>query len=278
LPGWTIGALIVLATFVAGAVALTRWIDGQGTRGFFTPSPAPACVQNDCAALERGTLPSELPAPLHPSAQLPTPPRPAEPASLDASIAPEPPLLADAAARTDGLAAFAPVVPIPPVAVRSIASSVAAVAQPMPVDASRPLPVAPQDAAAAAARVEDAGLRGVRCGTAFCPEGLVCCNASCGTCRPPGASCSQVQCGPISPMSQACGPNTCNVGEVCCNASCGICTPPGGTCSQQRCEGVQIPISAHCGPNTCNVGQVCCNASCGICTNPGETCRKEPCQ
>src|SRR5204862_6682793 len=96
---------------------------------------------------------------------------------------------------------------------------------------------------------EDASARqGVHCGTAICAEGQVCCNASCGICRSPGASCSQVLCGPISPFSFPCGQNTCNVGEVCCNSSCGICTQPGGTCSQQRCDGVQVPVSTPCGP------------------------------
>jgi hypothetical protein len=240
------------------------------------PAPTPACVQNDCAQVmpaAPASDPTPAPAPL---ASSPAAPRAAEPAAIEAAPVPEPTQPVDAGARAEGLPMLASsVAAAPSTPLRGGPSSVAAIAQ--PVDASRPLPVAAPDAGSPSPRVEDAGARGVRCGTAICAEGQVCCNASCSMCRPPGASCSQVQCGPISPMSQACGPNTCNVGEVCCNASCGICTPPGGTCSQQKCDGVQIPVSIHCGPNTCNVGQVCCNASCGICTNPGETCSKDPC-
>ncbi len=33
------------------------------------------------------------------------------------------------------------------------------------------------------------------CGITSCDLGSVCCNASCGICAPPGASCSQIQCG-----------------------------------------------------------------------------------
>jgi hypothetical protein len=272
LPGWTIGALVVLAAFCAGAVALTRWLDGQGSRGFFSPAPAPACVENDCAQ-DAGVAAVETVTPAIPPAPPSAPPRPAELVAIDAAPV-EPTRPGDASFR-DAVAMFAAsAAPIPLPALRAVSSAVGAI---VVADASRAPAAAVPDASVAPARVEDAGPRGVRCGSAICPEGQVCCNASCSTCRPPGASCSQVQCGPISPMSAACGPNTCNVGEVCCNASCGICTPPGGTCSQQKCDGVQVPISVHCGPNTCNVGQVCCNASCGICTNPGETCRKEPC-
>jgi hypothetical protein len=270
--------------FVAGAVALTRWLDGQGSRGFFAPAPAPACVQNDCLQAQGGAAPSEPAPPPIPGTSLPTPPKPAEVVQTDPAPVAEPARSVEAGVRTEGIMTLAPsAAPVPFTALRAAASSIGVVAQ---LDAARAAaPAAAQDggarpaqeAGAPAARVEDSGPRGVRCGSVVCPEGQVCCNASCSQCRPPGVSCSQVQCGPISPMSQACGPNTCNVGEVCCNASCGICTPPGGTCSQQKCDGVQIPVSTHCGPNTCNVGQVCCNASCGICTNPGETCRKEPC-
>jgi hypothetical protein len=32
------------------------------------------------------------------------------------------------------------------------------------------------------------------CGTKTCPAGQTCCNASCGTCAPPGVACSQIAC------------------------------------------------------------------------------------
>lgn len=37
---------------------------------------------------------------------------------------------------------------------------------------------------------------GVQCGTATCPSGQVCCNASCGICTPPGNFCIQIACNP----------------------------------------------------------------------------------
>lgn len=119
----------------------------------------------------------------------------------------------------------------------------------------------------------------VRCGEALCPEGQVCCNASCGICTAPGGTCTKRACGmPYAPTSAACGPVTCNVGQVCCNASCGICTAPNQTCDKRQCEdAIQNPVSEVCGMTTCNVGQVCCNPSCGICTAPGAGCSHEVC-
>jgi hypothetical protein len=142
------------------------------------------------------------------------------------------------------------------------------------------------DAAVAAERApeprressREAGGPQMLCGNNVCPVGQVCCNASCGTCTPPGGTCSQQVCGAENlPLSAPCGPNTCNVGQVCCNPSCGICTPPGGTCDTKPCDGPKVPFSVPCGLNTCNVGQVCCNPSCGICVAPGESCRTDPC-
>jgi hypothetical protein len=37
---------------------------------------------------------------------------------------------------------------------------------------------------------------GPACGTKTCPAGEVCCNASCGTCVPPGNFCTQIACAP----------------------------------------------------------------------------------
>ncbi len=137
-------------------------------------------------------------------------------------------------------------------------------ASPPAVDAGRPAAAEPA---------------GVPCGTAVCPSGKVCCNASCGTCTDPGQKCSQLVCGMnVSTESVACGSNTCNVGQVCCNASCGTCTQPGQTCSKAPCDnGIQFPASPPCGMSTCNVGMVCCNPSCGICAPPGEACSQQPC-
>jgi hypothetical protein len=118
----------------------------------------------------------------------------------------------------------------------------------------------------------------VSCGPVACTGGQVCCNASCGICTEPGASCTNKDCSrPEAPLSELCGPNTCNVGQVCCNRSCGICTAPGETCSQRRCNGPVVPFSVTCGMNTCNVGEVCCNPSCGICAAPGASCDQKRC-
>ena len=121
---------------------------------------------------------------------------------------------------------------------------------------------------------------GETCGNNVCGPGLVCCNASCGTCTPPGEKCSQLVCGmPVVPGSVACGPSTCNVGELCCNSSCGTCTKPGESCdSARRCGSeIQYPESQLCGMQTCNVGLVCCNPSCGICAPAGEPCTQKTC-
>lgn len=147
--------------------------------------------------------------------------------------------------------------------------------------------IATGSAASSAAAVADAGTApvavpqtGEQCGNSVCAAGLVCCNASCGTCVPPGEKCSQLVCGmPVAPGSVACGSSTCNVGELCCNPSCGTCTRPGEDCdSARRCGSeIQFPESQMCGMQTCNVGLVCCNPSCGICAPAGEPCSQDTC-
>ena len=242
---------------------------------FFLPAAAPVCSGNDCYP-EASPVAGEPASSAGPQVVLAASSKPFELTLTDAATVEE----LRRPAEAGFLRADASVSVVQPLGSVMVAPRVSSGSGPSSavIDASKSAPVSPQDGAAPRPRAEEAGTRtGVHCGSAICPEGQVCCNASCGACRPPGASCSQVLCGPISPYSAPCGNNTCNVGEVCCNASCGICTQPGGTCSQQPCKGVEVPISTLCGPNTCNVGQVCCNASCGICTNPGETCRREPC-
>jgi hypothetical protein len=269
---------VVLVAFVAGAVVFTRWLDKDTIQRIFPPAPVPACVGNDCgsnriiAEPTPGQAESATPsaAPLV-APRAPAPSAPAELGEIDGGLDDPRRLFDGGGIRADAVALVAP----PATVAQLVAPRTASAGDASPsVDASASS--ASQDASASQTRAPDAA-HGVRCGSATCPEGQVCCNASCNTCRPPGATCSQVLCGPISPVSTMCGPNTCNVGEVCCNASCGICTLPGGTCSQQKCSGSETPVSILCGPNTCNVGEVCCNTSCGICTRPGESCRKEPC-
>jgi hypothetical protein len=75
------------------------------------------------------------------------------------------------------------------------------------------------------------------CGPNTCNVGQVCCNASCGTCVAPGATCDQTQCAgaPRAPTNVLCGRGQCNDGQICCNPSCGICVAPGETCAEQEC-------------------------------------------
>ena len=120
----------------------------------------------------------------------------------------------------------------------------------------------------------------VQCGSAQCPEGEVCCNASCGTCTRPGELCSQQVCGMSTyPGSVLCGLNECNVGEICCNASCGTCARSEAECDpNQECDNpVEYPQSVTCGMETCNTGLVCCNPSCGICAPYGVPCSQDAC-
>jgi hypothetical protein len=49
----------------------------------------------------------------------------------------------------------------------------------------------------------DASGTGVACGRVTCAPGLVCCNASCGTCVQPGMACIQVACDPPPPRPDA---------------------------------------------------------------------------
>jgi len=182
---------------------------------------------------------------------------------------PEPPAPSDASvpdARPTDLAAMAPTTPT------AVANTTGNAVQTTPQKStSTPSPRVAASAAPAS---------GESCGAVTCASGEVCCNASCGTCTPPGQKCSQMVCGMSAwPASVQCGSATCNVGDVCCNASCGTCVHPGMTCDTSPCENaIQDPNSPTCGLKaTCNVGNVCCNPSCGICAPPGEACSQTPC-
>src|SRR3569833_387559 len=77
-------------------------------------------------------------------------------------------------------------------------------------------------------------LGGEKCGSTVCGKGLTCCNASCGTCVPPGKGCTKQFCLPAT--GETCGAKKCPEDEICCNASCGICTPPDAKCPQIFCS------------------------------------------
>jgi hypothetical protein len=161
-------------------------------------------------------------------------------------------------------AAAAPQATSTPVGTRS--APALALASAASASAPPPAPAAPQP---------------VACGATQCAPGMVCCNASCGTCVNPGERCSQHICGmPVPPESATCGPNTCNVDQVCCNESCGICVHPGDPCDATRRCSDQITYgeSQSCGMQTCNVGLICCNPTCGLCVRPGESCSQRVCK
>jgi len=132
--------------------------------------------------------------------------------------------------------------------------------------------------AALAQEAEQTPLLAVTCGRVACAADQECCNASCGICVEPGATCTNKSCVDEEfPVSAPCGFTTCNVDQVCCNASCGICARLGEPCEDRSCDGPTLPYSPPCGMNTCNVGQVCCNPSCGTCAAPGVPCSQTPC-
>ena len=88
----------------------------------------------------------------------------------------------------------------------------------------------------------------VACGPSVCTGGMVCCNASCGTCTPPGGFCTQQACSPdVTCERQDCGelPERCADGSA-PPASCdandeGVCEwtvrecPPPGPCDADEC-------------------------------------------
>ena len=134
---------------------------------------------------------------------------------------------------------------------------------------------------------------GAQCGAVTCGVGLECCNASCGTCVPPGGACTQQYCEPVEGVDAgqcggramcaiacqygfevdadgcelcqcrpapdagsggvACGASTCGAGEECCNSSCGTCVPHGGACTQQYCEPVGDADAGQCSGVVCSV-------------------------
>jgi len=89
---------------------------------------------------------------------------------------------------------------------------------------------------------------GVACGATTCAVGFVCCNASCGMCAPPGASCVDLFCGDADagPPSTDCGGLagiTCPTGFFCDYAIDAMC---GGGDQLGTCR--PIPTSCPGGP------------------------------
>jgi hypothetical protein len=126
------------------------------------------------------------------------------------------------------------------------------------------------------------GLRGIPCGPTICTLDLLCCNASCGLCRPPGVACTQEAC-EDPPSGVPCGNTVCGPGQECCNASCGTCVEKGGGCTQEICG----PTTACTGAADCRLeADYCTGCNCRalspgeklpVCTGPGVRCLIDPC-
>lgn len=215
--------------------------------------------------------------------QLPNPGRESyTPLSASVTVAPEStawvPVISFApVSEVPGVSANVPLTPLPQAPTGPAQSATPTASFNAPNDAGAPS--APASPSAPAERYT-AQPPTVQCGSVKCAPGLVCCNASCGTCARPGEKCSQQVCGMSTvPTSTPCGLSTCNVGEFCCNPYCGICaTSPADCDSNASCMSpVQYPQSVSCGMVTCNTGYVCCNPSCGICAPYGEACSQDTC-
>jgi|GEM_PF-2927608 len=222
------------------------------------------------------------PEPVANSTAAPAPGSPTTAAVSALAVQPLPPSMnAGTPASTTGLPDVPPYAPPQPVSAVPVAATAPnAAAAPTAAGTASAMPGVATAQPTATANPSAAQPPPVPCGKTQCPRGLVCCNASCGTCARPGEVCSQQVCGMASaPVSTPCGINTCNVGELCCNPYCGVCARSQAECdSTASCMSpVQYPRSVSCGMVTCNTGYVCCNPSCGICARYGEPCSQEPC-
>jgi len=118
--------------------------------------------------------------------------------------------------------------------------------------------------------VGDDGAVGVSCGPNTCDVGQVCCNASCGTCTPPGGGCAAVEClGPIGVGLCAALDAT---GEGPCEAELGF-TFDGSAC--RAISGCSC-VGADCAKlyDTAEA----CEAAFASCLDPApEACRRDGC-
>lgn len=183
---------------------------------------------------------SALAAQHSPSISAPAAPQPTERnvviVNVPPPVATSPTVVAPMAAP--GQAAVAPAPASAPAAIQGPSNfqstaPAAPVLAPSPTPSNVPAPSSVPSASNSVNLSQDS----VMCGPNTCNSGMVCCNASCGICAAPGATCDTSLCdNPITyPASQSCGLSTCNIDSVCCNPSCGICTAPGERCSQRAC-------------------------------------------
>lgn len=227
----TLASVLTGGAFCMFAVTVL-WLAGTNEQ-VENNSARQARLQSSALGDSVGSAPVDLPAPDDMSRVTPAPPPEAASPPLDRELA---------AGEDDGdELARDLLIPPPPAEPRSPPARAVA-------DAGAPAPevVAPperdddvseeRDEAPQAAEPEPP-LTLEPCGMDVCAPGLVCCNASCGTCVAPGLTCSQLSCSMNAyPLSAFCGRNTCSIDEVCCNLSCGICAAPGEPCSQRLCD------------------------------------------
>ena len=98
----------------------------------------------------------------------------------------------------------------------------------------------------------------VACGKETCAPGLVCCNASCGTCVSPGASCIQQACDPPAPTACRIDADCRTFSDYCTGCDCRalivgekdpVCSGPGVRCLADPC----MAQKATCQGNRCTL-------------------------
>lgn len=99
--------------------------------------------------------------------------------------------------------------------------------------------------------------KGEPCGAATCDAGMVCCNASCGVCVPPGGGCTKQACLPPEPPKGECATDAdCRTFSNYCDG-CG-CEPLANSEKEPACNGKSVACFADpCGNQkaVCKAGQ-----------------------
>jgi hypothetical protein len=230
----TLASVLTGGAFCMFAVTVL-WLAGTNEEAE-NSSARQARLQSSALADDQGSVPVDLPEQEDTPRVAPAPPPPVEAAS--------PPLDRELAAGEDEGDELARDLLIPPppaergsTPARAEAVSDAGAPAPEIEAPPQPEPVPEERDEAPQAAEPEPPLTLEPCGMDVCGPGLVCCNASCGTCVAPGQTCSQLSCSMTAyPLSAFCGRNTCSIDEVCCNLSCGICAAPGESCSQRVCD------------------------------------------
>lgn len=126
----------------------------------------------------------------------------------------------------------------------------------------------------------DAGMGGEPCGPVTCRDGLVCCNASCGICTPPGGSCIEIACEDAGMGERRCGArlgDTCGREGWCDFDDGGLCgaADATGVCRPRPdvCPTVFMPV---CGCDHVTYGNACEAHASGIDDATTGACSGEP--